>query len=273
MKLLDIVTAPWAVIPAKLTEMAAVYETHLRGDKIRLEGPLAAIAKPPSAERQPYANMDGVAVINIDGVLTKRASWLSSVCGMTSTEMVGADLQAALADPAVQSILLRIDSPGGMVDGTQTLADQVRAARDIKPVVALADGMMASAAYWIGSAASQVYITDATTAVGSIGVVTTHVDVSAQEAQAGRKTTEITAGKYKRISSQYGPLTEEGKATIRPKWITSIPFSSIKSQKTGGPRLGPSWIAWPKAASSWVSRQSTQGLWTVFPHSPRSSPA
>jgi ClpP class serine protease len=61
-------------------------------------------------------------------------------------------------------------------------------------VVALADGLMASAAYWIGSAAERIYITDDITHVGSIGVVTSHTDISGAEAKAGRKTTEIYAG-------------------------------------------------------------------------------
>lgn len=215
MRMLDIVTAPWAVLPTKLEEMREVYETHLKGDKIRLEGPLAALAKPPSAERQPYSLQDGVAIIPIDGVLTKRGSWLATLCGMTAMDLVGQDLQAALADERVQSIILAIDSPGGTVDGTQVLADQVLAARAMKPIVALADGCCCSAAYWIASAAGRVYMTDATTMVGSIGVVTTHTDISGQEAAQGKKTTEITAGKYKRIASNYAPLSAEGQSVIQ----------------------------------------------------------
>jgi ClpP class serine protease len=68
--------------------------------------------------------------------------------------------------------------------------------------------MMASAAYWIGSAAEKVYISSDTTQVGSIGVVASHIDVSKAEEMQGYKTTEIVAGKYKRIASRYSPLTE-----------------------------------------------------------------
>jgi ClpP class serine protease len=81
--------------------------------------------------------------------------------------------------------------------------------------VALASGTMASAAYWIGSAAQAVYITDGTTNVGSIGVVAKHMDVSAAEKTAGVKTTEIYAGKFKRIASQYEPLSDEGRQSIQ----------------------------------------------------------
>jgi signal peptide peptidase SppA len=133
----------------------------------------------------------------------------------------------------VHSIILAIDSPGGTVDGTQALADAVLAARESKPIVTLASGAMASAAYWIGSAAQQVFIADGTTTVGSIGVVATHVDVSGAEAQRGIKTTEIFAGKYKRMASQYAPLTESGRATIQDQvdYTYSLFVSAVASQR------------------------------------------
>jgi signal peptide peptidase SppA len=125
------------------------------------------------------------------------------------------DLREAAARTDVHSIILSVDSPGGTVDGTQTLANAVREIGADKPVVTLAGGMMASAAYWIGSASSQIYIEDLTTTVGSIGVVATHVDISEAERVAGRKTTEVTAGKFKRIASNYSPLSSDGRASMQ----------------------------------------------------------
>jgi len=213
MKLLDVLTAPWAIEPAKLLEIQAIYATHLRGDKIDIAAVEAKLGRPLANEPKGYAIQDGVAILPLEGVIAKRANLFSQISGGVSTELVGRDFKAALADPAVHSIILAIDSPGGTVDGTISLADLV--ATSAKPVVTLASGTMASAAYWIGSAANSAYITDATTIVGSIGVVATHTDVSkAQDAQ-GIKTTEIAAGKYKRIASSYEPLTKEGRQTIQ----------------------------------------------------------
>lgn len=73
---------------------------------------------------------------------------------------------------------------------------------------------MASAAYWIGAAADAVYMTGPTVQVGSIGVVATHTDRSKIDPSTSA-TTEITAGKYKRIASQNGPLTDEGRSEIQ----------------------------------------------------------
>jgi hypothetical protein len=74
---------------------------------------------------------------------------------------------------------------------------------------------MASAAYWIGSAASKVFTSNLTNMIGSIGVVQSHVDISRAQDMQGVKTTEITAGKYKRIASQYAPLSSDGRDTLQ----------------------------------------------------------
>jgi signal peptide peptidase SppA len=215
MKLLDVITSPWAIEPSKLLEIQAIYATHLRGEKIDIAGVEARIGKPLINEPKSYTVQDGVALVSLDGVLAKRANMMMQISGGTSMQTAARDLQQAAQDPAVHSIILMIDSPGGTVDGTQTLADVVTAVGQTKPVVALASGTMASAAYWVGSAASKIYITDSTTAVGSIGVVATHMDVSGQQATQGVKTTEIFAGKFKRIASQYAPLSKEGRATMQ----------------------------------------------------------
>jgi signal peptide peptidase SppA len=215
MKILDVINAPWAIQPHKLLEIQGIYATHLRGDKIDIKGIEAALGRPLNNQPMGYSVTDGVAVLPINGVISKRMNLMAQISGGTSSELVANDLKAAMNDPAVNAIILQIDSPGGTVDGTETLGNLVRQANAVKPVVAFADGMMASAAYWIGSAASSIYISDSVAQIGSIGVVATHTDISAAEAARGVKTTEITAGKFKRAASQYGALTETGKQTIQ----------------------------------------------------------
>lgn len=213
MKLLDVLTAPWAIEPAKLLEIQAIYATHLRGEKIDIEAVEKRLGRPLANEPRAYAIQDGVAIVPMEGVLSKRMNLMSEISGGTSTQLLGRDLQAAMADSAVHSIILAIDSPGGTVDGTQTLADIVSASS--KPIVSFASGTMASAAYWVGSAASAIFIADSTTSVGSIGVVAAHKDISKAEEAKGVKTTEISAGQYKRIASSYAPLTKEGRQSIQ----------------------------------------------------------
>lgn len=233
MKLLDILHSPWAIDPAKLIEIQAIYATHLRGDKIDITAVEQRLGRPLANDPKTYDVVDGVAVLPIEGVIAKRANLFSQISGGVSTELVARDLRAALADPAVHSVILAIDSPGGTVDGTQTLANLVRAGLDVKPIVTLASGTMASAAYWIGSAAKAAYIAESNTIVGSIGVVATHVDVSRAEEARGVKTTEIYAGQYKRIASTYAPLTDAGRQTMQEQvdYMYSIFVSAVAQQR------------------------------------------
>jgi signal peptide peptidase SppA len=206
MRLADIVSAPWAITPEMFNEVQGIYARHCRGEKIDLESIEAKVGAPLNNARAPLEITDGVAVISIEGVIAKRANLFMRISGGTSTQIAGQQFAQALADPQVTAIVLAIDSPGGTVDGTQALSDQIFAARGQKPICAIADGLMASAAYWIGSAADEVYITGDTTMVGSIGVMTTHVDESAADMAAGVRKTEIKAGKYKQMGSSNAPL-------------------------------------------------------------------
>jgi capsid assembly protease len=216
MRVIDVINSPWAIMPDKLLEIRAIYATHLRGDKIDLEAVEARIGRPMKSEHVPYQMDGGTAIVSIDGVLGKKMNLFTQISGGASTQMIQQDFQAAMDDPAVKSILLVIDSPGGTVDGTENLADAIYASRGKgKPIVALGDGTMASAAYWIGSAADEVYASDKSAKIGSIGVVATHEDFSQAEHQAGVKVTEISAGKYKRIASSHEPLSAEGRASIQ----------------------------------------------------------
>lgn len=233
MRLIDIITSPWAIQPEKLVEIRGIYETHLRGEKIDLKAVEARIGKPLVNQSQGYEVNDGVAVIPVDGVLSKRMNLFSQISGGTSTDFLARDFKAALNDPAVKAIVLAIDSPGGTVDGTVDIARLVFEARGIKPIVAYTDGTMASAAYWIGSATDKVYIGNDATLVGSIGVVAMHTDISRAEEQRGIKTTEVYAGKFKRIASQYAPLSEEGRAYLQDRvdYLYSVFVSAVAENR------------------------------------------
>lgn len=217
MKLLDVLNAPWAIVPHTLETIQALCMARAGGERVDIPALEAKMGRPLANERMPLAIVDGVAVLALDGVLAKRMNLMVQVSGGTSTEIAAQDLQRALDSPQVHSIVLGIESSGGTVDGTMALAGAVRAGRVRKPVVTVASGVMASAAYWIGAAAGpgHVFIADATTQVGSIGVVARHVDISGAEAQRGVKTTEITAGRFKRNASTYQPLDATGRATIQ----------------------------------------------------------
>ena len=185
MKLLDIMNSPWAILPDKLREIQGIYETHLRGDKIDLKGIEAALGEPLNNVHHDIEVIDGVAVVPIHGVIGKRLNMFSKISGGVSTELLKRDLQIVMDDESVDSILLDIDSPGGSVDGTQELAQFIFDARPKKPIIALANSTIVSAAYWIGAAAHDIFISVNTTQVGPLGVVGTHFDTSIRDEVQG----------------------------------------------------------------------------------------
>jgi len=233
MRILDVLYSPWAILPDRLLEIQAIYGTHLRGEKIDVDAVEARIGRSLNNEPQGYQVRDGAALIPLQGVVSQRMNLMSQISGGASTELFVRDVRAALADPGVQSIVLMVDSPGGSVAGTQAAAAAVMAARGKKPIATYSDGTMASAAYWIGSASDRVFIDSGVAQVGSIGVVATHVDVSKREEMLGIKTTEIVAGKYKRISSQYGPLSESGRASMQDQvdYLYSLFVADVANQR------------------------------------------
>ena len=216
MRVIDIVNAPWVLEPRKHDQLVAIYGAYVRGEKIDLAALEAQLGKPLASEKQGYDIVAGVAVVPVQGVIAKKMNLFSQISGGASTQLIARDLRQAAADPRVHAILLDIDSPGGSVDGTQALADEVYAMRSgPKQIIAWADGMMTSGAYWIGSAASKSYISGDTVITGSIGVATQHVDVSKNNEKYGVTVTDVYAGKYKRIASENKPLSEEGLAAMQ----------------------------------------------------------
>lgn len=217
MNLFDILNAPWAIEPTKLKEICAVYDAHARGESVDIAAIEARLGRPLENREQGFDVVDGVAIVPLFGVMAKRANLFSRVSGGASAELVMRDLRDAVDDPEVAAILLHIDSPGGSVDGTQQLRAAIKEAAESKPLAALADGVMASAAYWSGSAAPRVYIADGTTSVGSIGVVMEHTDTSGSDALRGVKRTAIVAGRYKRVDGPNGGLSETGQQSLQEK--------------------------------------------------------
>lgn len=156
---------------------------------------------------QPFALVDGIAVIEIAGTLVHRGAWIGQSSGLTSYEGIAAQLQAALSDPAVRGIALDIDSFGGEVAGAFDLADRIRAARAQKPVQAFVAEHALSAGYALASQADRI-ILPRTGAVGSIGVVALHTDMSGALDQKGIAVTLIHAGDHKIDANPYQPLPD-----------------------------------------------------------------
>jgi signal peptide peptidase SppA len=209
-------STPWALMPERLASIEVIlrrWSQSIAPSQATLE---MVASDRVAREVRSVANAQvsgGIAVLPLYGVVMQRGNMIdqASGAGATSTDQFSAALKAAIADPGVSKILIDIDSPGGSVYGVAELADEIMAARATKPIVAIANSLAASAAYWIGACASELYCTPGGE-VGSIGVWQTHQDMSAALDVSGVKTTLISAGKYKTEGNPYAPMDEEALA-------------------------------------------------------------
>ncbi len=153
-------------------------------------------------------------MLPIHGTLVRRTVGLEAESGLMSYATIGAELDAALANPAVRAILLDLDSPGGEAGGVFDLAERIRAAAQVKPVWAVANDLAFSAAYALAAGASRLFVSR-TGGVGSIGVIALHVDQSAQDARAGLAYTPVFAGARKNDLDPHAPLTAAAHAVLQ----------------------------------------------------------
>jgi len=151
--------------------------------------------------------VDGIAVIEISGVLIHRGGWIGKSSAQTSYEGIAAQIEAAAGDPSVRGVALEIDSFGGEVAGVFDLADRIRALRRDKPVWAFVAEHAFSAGYALASQASRILL-PRTGALGSIGVVVMHADLSRKLDQDGVQVTLIHSGRHKVDGNPYQPLPD-----------------------------------------------------------------
>jgi signal peptide peptidase SppA len=226
--ILEAVTStPWAILSTKLAVIMNVLAMRAAGHRLSREEIRERIgARHDEDDEQPAYRVlassgtrtqgGAVAVIPLQGTLAPRAGAMAESSGVTGLERWTSNLRSAIADPSVGSVVIDIDSPGGSVFGVQETFDAIRALRGGKPIVAVANSMAASAAYWLASAADELVVTPSGE-VGSIGVIAAHEDLSAALDRAGVKVSLITAGKYKAEGSPFEPLSAETREFIQSR--------------------------------------------------------
>ncbi len=165
------------------------------------------------AAYRPYMVKAGILHVPVKGVLLHDFTY-SIGSYATGYYYIQKCIERGVADPEVQGIALVCDSPGGHVAGCFELVDRIYDARSKKPIHAFAHESAYSAAYAIASAASKLTVSK-TGGVGSIGVVTAHVDYSEAMKTAGIKVTLIHAGKHKVDGNPYQSLPADVKERIQ----------------------------------------------------------
>jgi signal peptide peptidase SppA len=241
-----VLNRPLLITPEKLAVIASVLEGRIGIDASDLRSiPDASRFAGSSTDHDPATGSrvglpykrtsEGVAILPVLGSLVNRGAWVGASSGLTSYEGLKYQLSQAAADPKTRSVLIDLDSPGGEAVGAFEAAEAVRAVAARKPVVAVVNGMAASAAYAIASGATRI-ITTPSGLSGSIGVVMLHADISGAMSKAGIKPTLIYAGARKVDGNPYGPLSAEVKASIQAE-IDGFYDAFIATVAAGRPKL------------------------------------
>ena len=195
---------PHLLSSAKAVDIMEALSSRLGVEAAEVQpGVLAVNSEPLSTD---------LATIRVNGTMVNRA--LDAPSGMCSYEDIAAQIDHVAAMPSAGAIVLDLNSYGGEASGVFDLAQRVRAAAQIKPVIAVINGAACSAGYALACSATRILATpDCIT--GSIGAVIIHEDESEANAKAGRRYTIIRSGAQKAAGSSLEPLSDSTLAMLQ----------------------------------------------------------
>ena len=145
----------------------------------------AAIDKAQINQKKSYEVVNGEAVIPITGGLQRSPDFFSWIFGSSTYDEIAQQTVDAEQDPDVSTIGYFINSPGGEVDGVDTLGQLIKATS--KPKTSYVDNMATSAAYWLASQTDKIIATSPTAEFGSIGVIVAGLDIDGIWEKMGAK--------------------------------------------------------------------------------------
>lgn len=164
-------------------------------------------------ERTPFGN---VAVIKVSGQITTEKAKGAFTTPTASSEDIVKFLSDALKDDAIKAVILDINSPGGSAVASSEIASAVARVREKKPVISVIREVGASGGYWIASATERIFCNPMST-TGSIGVVSSYLEVAGILENYNVTYQRLVFGKYKDTGSPYRRLTDEERSLLQKK--------------------------------------------------------
>ncbi|HXW54116.1 MAG TPA: signal peptide peptidase SppA [Candidatus Cybelea sp.] len=148
-----------------------------------------------------------IAVVHATGLIVSGDSQDSPTGGFVmGGDSVAADIRTARQNPSVRAIVLRVDSGGGSVVGSEVIRREVELANAVKPVVVSMSDVAASGGYWIAAPARKI-VADPDTITGSIGVLIGKFNVSGLYGLLGLSTDSVTTSPNATIYSDQQNFT------------------------------------------------------------------
>jgi signal peptide peptidase SppA len=206
------------IMPASLHMILEILDAHLTGNITQEEIRLRMQSATPRQSEGRMSRNGAVAVLPLHGPIFPKANMMTEFSGATSLEEWVGELRQLVADESIGSIILDVDSPGGMSSMVAEAMAEVRAARAVKPVYAVAHTMAASAAYGIASQATKMFSTPSGI-VGSVGTYFVHSEEFKRRQAQGITDTVIKSDRLKAYDIE--PMTAESHAAFQ-EWITDM---------------------------------------------------
>jgi len=159
---------------------------------------------------------DKIAIIEVEGVLANARTGGLLGSGENSLSLFTQELERAEKDASVKAVVLRVNSPGGTVTTSDTMYEQVVKFRQKtgKPVVASAQEIMASGAYYVSCGADRIVV-QPTSLVGSIGVIFTTFEIDGGLRMLGIRSNTIKSGELKDMGSPLHPMSDKERAVMQ----------------------------------------------------------
>lgn len=204
----------WAIEPSKAVEIVNFLALRASGKNTSWDA--EAVAPVCAAEPMPDRRGGTVHVLNLRGSIIPRGNMMSRMSGGSSMQQFQKAFLEAANDSNASALIIDVDSPGGMVDLVPETAAIIRNARRAdRPIIAVANTMAASAAYWLASQADEIVVTPSGM-VGSIGVLTDRRNMRKALIEAGIDLTLFSSGPRKAEGHPFGePLDEGAKSAIQ----------------------------------------------------------
>jgi len=235
----------WFIEPRRAQQIVEALNVRLANGP-RMEPFLSPAEREANAVRAqvrglPLGTSDGaqIAIVPMIGVVMPRGDAMEEMSGGASVNLakIATDLRRIAADPSIRAVVLDVDSPGGNVAFVPEVAALIREiASDDRPVIAVANTMMCSAAYWLCAYATEI-VASPSAIVGSVGVYQMHIDESAALEAEGVKVTYIYEGPRKVDGAPGLPLDDVSRSRMQRHVAEYYDmFTSDVAKGRGAPR-------------------------------------
>tara|TARA_R110002167_G_scaffold61913_4_gene174920 strand:- start:22793 stop:23701 length:909 start_codon:yes stop_codon:yes gene_type:complete len=210
----SIPSGSWMILPTAIEELALIHQQWLQ--MLQSDDPAvkAYFNEEPEQDEVDLSDctiIDNVAIIPLHGVLVRYPNWMTRWFGATSTEEYASKIEVLADREDVEHIIQDVNTPGGVVPGLDDAWERIDAVRKRISIISVCNEMMASAGVYLGSCADEI-ILPRNGMMGSIGVIQERLDWTKHEAETGRLTRVVTAGKYKGASHPSVPFNSDYQA-------------------------------------------------------------